>query len=181
MQSPRLELTPQLGVEAELDAEDVAEVVPEERHLPEVEVESFPPDPHVGVAAEQAPAGHAPPAQEDRLDRMLGLLERLIQRGAGLQAGVAVQAPGYQQQITVIPESVGQPPHVPVIPELVGQPLQVPVVPAPVAQPPQVPAPVIGAPIALKVVLADDDQVSYERFQKMKPPQFQGAKNRGCS
>ena len=41
-QSPRLELRPQLGVEVELKAEDVVEAVPEERHLPEVEVESFP-------------------------------------------------------------------------------------------------------------------------------------------
>ena len=26
------------------------------------------------------------------------------------------------------------------------------------------------------MVLADDDQASYERFQKMKPPQFQGTR-----
>ncbi|XP_049410606.1 uncharacterized protein LOC125873772 [Solanum stenotomum] len=85
---------------------------------------------------------------------MLGLLERLAQGAAGilagLQAGVGAQAPGYQHQILVVPE--------------------------PVVQPPQVPAPVVGVPAALEVALADDDQVCYERFQKMKPPQFHGAK-----
>ena len=84
--------------------------------------------------------GHAPPAREDRLDRMLGLLERLIQGGAGIQAGVGAQAPGIQQQI-------------PDIAALVGQPPQVLVVPMPVNQPPQVPAPIVGAPAAIEVVL----------------------------
>ncbi|XP_049381184.1 uncharacterized protein LOC125845686 [Solanum stenotomum] len=40
----------------------------------------------------------------------------------------------------------------------------------------EVPAPVVGVPAALEVALADDDQVCYERFQKMKPPQFHGTK-----
>ncbi|XP_049367958.1 uncharacterized protein LOC125832810 [Solanum verrucosum] len=69
---------------------------------------------------------------------------------AGLQAGVGAQAPGYQHQIPVVPE--------------------------PVVQPPQVPAPVVSVPAALELALADDDQVYYEQFQKMKPPQFHGAK-----
>ena len=41
MRSPRSELRPQLGVEAELEAEDVVEAMPGERHLPEDEVESL--------------------------------------------------------------------------------------------------------------------------------------------
>ncbi|WMV56478.1 hypothetical protein MTR67_049863, partial [Solanum verrucosum] len=112
------------------------------------------PEPQIGVAAEQAPAGHAPPVHDDRLNRIFGLLERLAQGAtgipAGLQAGVGAQAPGYQHQIPVVTE--------------------------PVVQPPQVPAPVVGVTAALEVALADDDQVCYERFQKMKPPQFHGAK-----
>ncbi|XP_049362754.1 uncharacterized protein LOC125827500 [Solanum verrucosum] len=112
------------------------------------------PEPQIGVAAEQAPAGHAPLVHDDRLDRIFGLLERLAQGAAGipagLQAGVGARAPGYQHQIPVVPE--------------------------PVVQPPQGPAPVVGVPAALKVALADDDQVCYERFQKMKPLQFHGAK-----
>ena len=40
-QSPRLVLRPQLGVEAELKAEDMSEAMPEERHLAEVEAESL--------------------------------------------------------------------------------------------------------------------------------------------
>ncbi|XP_049387927.1 uncharacterized protein LOC125852238, partial [Solanum stenotomum] len=111
-QPPRSELSPQLGVEVGLEADDVVEAVPEERHLPEAE----------GAAGIPA----------------------------GLQAGVGAQAPGYQHQIPVVPELV--------------------------VQPPQVPAPVVGVPAALEVALADDDQVCYERFQKMKPPQFHGAK-----
>ncbi|XP_049378055.1 uncharacterized protein LOC125842786 [Solanum stenotomum] len=110
--------------------------------------------PEIGVAAEQAPAGHAPPVHDDRLDRMLGLLECLAQGAAGIPAGlqawVGAQAPGYQHQISVVTE--------------------------PVVQPPQVPAPVVGVPAALEVALAEDDRVCYERFQKMKPPQFHGAK-----
>ena len=34
-------MRPQLGVEVGLEAEDVVEAVPEERHLPEAEVESL--------------------------------------------------------------------------------------------------------------------------------------------
>ena len=40
-QPPRSELRPQLGEEVVLEAEDVVEAVPEERHLPEGEVESL--------------------------------------------------------------------------------------------------------------------------------------------
>ncbi|KAH0722217.1 hypothetical protein KY289_005261 [Solanum tuberosum] len=58
------------------------------------------PEPQIGVAAEQALAGHAPPVHDDRLDRIFGLLERLTQGAAGIPAGlqavVGAQAPGYQ-------------------------------------------------------------------------------------
>ncbi|KAG5599693.1 hypothetical protein H5410_031063 [Solanum commersonii] len=58
-----------------------------------------------------------PPVHDDRLNRMLGLLERLDQGAAGilagLQVGVGAQAPSYQHQILVVPETVVQPPQVP--------------------------------------------------------------------
>ena len=38
-------------------------------------------------------------------------------------------------------------------------------------------APAVGGQVASMVVLTEDEQRRYERFQKMNPPQFQGGKS----
>ena len=102
------------------------------------------------------------PLLQDTLLRVLSVLEGFSQGGGATttphdsrtREGAQTQE---QQQAPVVQDVAGQLPVDPAVQNDVS--------------------PVVGGKVALMVVLIEDEQLRYERFRKIDPPQFQGGKS----